>query len=432
MMPRLTIAHVVQRYLPAELTGSETYVRYVSEELVRKGHDVTVLTSNAYDGKALRDPIHGKFIHKKREEINDVNVLRFKINHLFSFYPIAQILRDKQILYRPQKAQIQFPPILNFKPIKHLLFALHIGPFTPAMYFHIVRSTYDIIHVTPFPLTHVLLAATAARKAKIPLICTPFFHFENPLYYNIYFRTILTQANAIFTPTGIEKRKIAELGINSDKIHVIPVGIEPSEWKKVSGARFKKKYGLENVFVVLFVGQKTYDKGAIHVLQAIDIVQRHRKDVMLLAVGGPTPEWQAEKRRLKGLKIIDLDDWKSRDKSTGFSGQDKYDAFDACDVLVMPSRAETFGIVYLEAWMCRKPVIGAKAGAIPEVIRNGTDGYVVEFGDVEDLAQKILYLLKKQSLRETLGNKGRERVLAHYTWPQIVERIEDVYESIVL
>jgi glycosyltransferase involved in cell wall biosynthesis len=278
------------------------------------------------------------------------------------------------------------------------------------------------MHCTPFPLTIDYLAARGALKVNLPLVITPFFHFENPAFYNHYLSDLLKRANAVFACTNIEKKKIVELGVKSSKIHVIPMGIEPTEWTNASGARFKEKYGLEGSYIVFFAGTKSYDKGAISLLRAMRIVQKKKKNVVLVTAGFGFREWLREKEKLKDVRILDL---------TYLSGGDKYDAFDACDIFAMPSRSDAFGISYLEAWICGKPVIGCKAGATPEVIQDGADGLLVGFGEVKELAERILYLLENPGFSEDLGTRGKEFVLSNYTWKSIVEKVEGIYRNTI-
>ena len=82
----------------------------------------------------------------------------------------------------------------------------------------------------------------------------------------------------------------------------------------------------------------------------------------------------------------------------------------------MPSRTDSFGIVYLEAWLYNKPVIGAYAGGVPDVIDDGKNGYLVKFGDVEMLAQRIKQLLGNPIGALTMGQRGYAKVLHEMTW----------------
>ena len=97
----------------------------------------------------------------------------------------------------------------------------------------------------------------------------------------------------------------------------------------------------------------------------------------------------------------------------------------------MPSRTDTFGIVYLEAWLYDKPVIGAAAGGVPEVIADGVTGYLVPFGAVAALADRIARLLADPALRARLGAAGHAAVLREHTWDAKIARITAIYERLV-
>jgi glycosyltransferase involved in cell wall biosynthesis len=96
----------------------------------------------------------------------------------------------------------------------------------------------------------------------------------------------------------------------------------------------------------------------------------------------------------------------------------------------MPSRYDSFGIVYLEAWKCGKPVIGARVGAIPEVIDDGKDGLLVEFGNVDQLISTIRHLLRDADLRREMGEAGRKKVEEKFNWQKNIGRIEKVFSGV--
>ncbi|MGB7622986.1 MAG: glycosyltransferase, partial [Terriglobia bacterium] len=76
-----------------------------------------------------------------------------------------------------------------------------------------------------------------------------------------------------------------------------------------------------------------------------------------------------------------------------------------------------------------KPVIGAEAGGIPYVISDGRDGLLVQFGDIAGLASRIADLLSDPSRRHSLGEAGRQKVLAYYTWDKVCDRMSEVTNS---
>jgi glycogen synthase len=113
------------------------------------------------------------------------------------------------------------------------------------------------------------------------------------------------------------------------------------------------------------------------------------------------------------------------------SDQDKRDLNAAGQVFCMPSRTDSFGIVYLEAWLNGVPVIGARAGGVPEIISDGVDGYLVDFADVPALANRIQLLLARSEAAMSMGQAGRRKVLAEHTWDHKIARIAEIYEEVV-
>jgi phosphatidylinositol alpha-1,6-mannosyltransferase len=96
------------------------------------------------------------------------------------------------------------------------------------------------------------------------------------------------------------------------------------------------------------------------------------------------------------------------------------------DVFVMPSRSEPpdvegFGIVYLEAAACERPVVAARAGGVPDAVSEGVSGLLVEPGDPAGLARALVELLSDPARRADLGRRARERVLTELTWDRIAD-----------
>ena len=112
---------------------------------------------------------------------------------------------------------------------------------------------------------------------------------------------------------------------------------------------------------------------------------------------------------------------------TAFAEEEKPQLFATLDVFVMASVAESFGMAYLEAWMCRKPVIGARIGSTACVISDGIDGRLVSPDDPQGLASILVGLVRDRTARAAMGNAGFEKALVSFTWPHVVDRIERVY-----
>ena len=115
---------------------------------------------------------------------------------------------------------------------------------------------------------------------------------------------------------------------------------------------------------------------------------------------------------------------------TGITDTEKCDLLAASEMLVMPSRNDTFGVAFLEAWACRKPVIGALAGGVPEVISDGEDGLLVPFGDVEALAGKMALLLDDRGRAAAMGGRGYRKVLGRFAINRRITVLEGAYEKL--
>lgn len=400
----MNICHIVPIYLPGILPGCSKYVQDISINLIAKGHFLTVLTADAINGRGWVDPFLGTYSSAKEEWINGVRVRRLKTRWpiTLSMYLLREIAG----------------PLLP-DSMRHRAFLLSAGPYLSNLEKEFKKEDHEIIHVTAFPFTLCWQVWKACKVLNKPFVCTPLIHFEDPSHKNPFLWRILKDAATVIACSNYEKEGMMKMGIDPSKIHIIPMGIRLEEWNEADGERFRQKHRLEGGKIILFAGTKNFNKGAIHLLDAVEKIAGKMGNVTLVSLGLSTGEWQKKKTGLRQIHLLDL----------GYvSEEEKRDAFEACDLFVMPSRYDSFGIVYLEAWRCGKPVIGAKAGAIPEVIEEGEDGLLVEFGNTDQLASAIYDLLKHDGLRKRMGEKGRKKVSERFNWKNNIARIEEVFE----
>ena len=401
----MNVSHVVPIYLPGILPGCSKYVQDISSILSGKGHHVTILTAHAITGRGWVDPLFGRYSSKKEETISGVRVKRLKTRWQItsSMYLLRRIVGD-------------FLP----NSIGNVVSLLSAGPYLSNLEKELKRERNEVIHVTAFPFGLVWLVWKACKALGKPFACTPLIHFEDPNHRNPLLWKALKDATGVIACSNYEKEGMMKMGIHPSKIHLVPMGINFDEWEDCDGERFRRKYGLTGKRLILFVGTKGYNKGAIHLLEAVGKIAKDMGDVTLVSLGLPTEEWKRKRSTLHKAHLLDL----------GYvSEEEKRDAFDACDLFAMPSRYDSFGIVYLEAWRCAKPVIGANVGAIPEIIEEGEDGMLVKFGDVNQLASTMLHLLKNSDLCKRMGEKGRRKVVERFNWQKNIGKIEDVFEG---
>ncbi len=257
-----------------------------------------------------------------------------------------------------------------------------------------------------------------ARRKGIPFVFTPVHH---PRWvgwrYNTYL-ALYKAADAVVALTESEKATLTYLGVTPEQIFV--TGHGPVLAEHVSTEDFSIKHGIDGPFV-LFLGQHYPYKGYRQLLEATPLVWRRYPEVHFVFIGPPKGDserhFQAQQDgRVHRLGKVDL--------------QVKTDALAACTLLCVPSTQESFGGVYTEAWMFKKPVIGCNIPAVAEVVTDEVDGYLVEQAAGE-IAERILTLLAAPAVASQMGEAGHHKVHQKYTWPQLAAQTEQVYSTLL-
>jgi glycosyltransferase involved in cell wall biosynthesis len=101
--------------------------------------------------------------------------------------------------------------------------------------------------------------------------------------------------------------------------------------------------------------------------------------------------------------------------------------FNAIDIFVLASKGESFGVVFLEAWACKKPVIGVSMGAVASLIDKGEDGLLFASYSVQELRSAIITLIEDEETRKRFGNNGYEKIRQQFTWQVITKKYRDAY-----
>ena len=188
------------------------------------------------------------------------------------------------------------------------------------------------------------------------------------------------------------------------------------------GNRFREKYNIQND-IVFQIGSKNVDKGSINLIKAMIKCWNEGIDSTLVFGGGYSREFTEYIESLDGKyreRVLNIDN---------ISEEDKWDLYDAGSIFSMVSKTDSFGIVYLEAWVYGKPVLGCNNVAIREVITDGKDGYLLPFDDVEGISKKMKYLLNNIKKRDEIGNNGRKKVLERYNWEKNLKKVANIYRN---
>jgi glycogen(starch) synthase len=168
----------------------------------------------------------------------------------------------------------------------------------------------------------------------------------------------------------------------------------------------------------------SHDKGTMHLLEAMRRLRQSGRLVDLAFAGTILAPFQ------RYLATLPTKEWEWLHVLGPVSEEEKRDLLAAADVFAMPSRTDSFGIVYLEAWLYGKPVIGARTWGVSDVIADGHDGLLVPFGDVPALAKAIAELLDDPQRRSEMGKRGQRKVLQYHTWEVKYPHVRDLYRSL--
>jgi glycosyltransferase involved in cell wall biosynthesis len=173
--------------------------------------------------------------------------------------------------------------------------------------------------------------------------------------------------------------------------------------------------------VVLFLGQKYAYKGLKQMLLAMPLVWAKYPQVRFAFLGPRTPDSQKMFRAIRDPRVIEKDRVPEAEKQSALA---------QCAVFCLPSRQESFGSVFTEAWMFGKPVIGGNIPALAELISDGVDGSLVGESP-QALAQAVLALLQDPEKARRMGEAGRKKVSEKYTWDAVVKSVEGVYTQLL-
>lgn len=418
------LLHIVQRYAPYE-GGSENYVRELSEHFAADGRAVTVLTTDAWDLEYFWNPAARRVEAPPEEMLHGVRVLRFPVRH----YPASSL--GYRALRRAMAEWSRLPALPGRDAV--LRRGGRFAPLVPALHTWVRQHAmeFDLVHAANISIESTVIAgARAARRAHIPSVVTPFVHLGPPgdnrivRYYAMPHQVrLLKDADATIVQTEQERAFLAARGVPESRLHRIGVGVHLREVTGGDAERARTAFDLRG-HVVYFSGTAAADKGTYDLVAAMRLLWNEGRDATLVLTG---PTLSDVRTFLAALPPEE----RARIRPLGFvSKRTQADVLAAADLLALPSRTDSFGIVFLDAWANGIPVIGADAGGIPGVVADGVDGLLVPFGDVAALAGALRRLLDDPALRRRMGAAGREKVHARYTWDSIVAAVARIYGTL--
>lgn len=341
---------------------------------------------------------------------------------------VIQLPRDRSVEIRAQK-RLDFETVRGFYRLANWMNRsgrnqlVASGPWCYGVAEPATFGDADIIVLLNAASAWTLLFGVLVKqKRKALTVVMPLFHTrETSALWPIHRRT-LQEADVINTSTSFENEWLSKRGWPEKKLHAIGPAADPSSLYP-NGAGFRQQYRIPmNAKVVLFLGRKVWNKGVIHVVQAMETVWEEDPEAVLVLMGFAhnTNEWLRGYTKKASGCLININN---------ANEQLREDALSACDVMAAPSISDSFGIVYLDAWRHRKPVIACKNTACASVVRDGLNGYLVEFGAVPEIGKALLEIFRSPETSSEMGRAGHELWQERYTWKEVARRTEALYRK---
>ncbi len=236
-------------------------------------------------------------------------------------------------------------------------------------------------------------------------------------YFSGCQKNILRKSSFVVAQSRFEKGLYTDMGIPDERIHISGSGIDPSEFTSGNRERGLKRLGARGP-VILCLTAHSLDRGTMDIIKACRILLNKGMDFTLVLAG---PVLQDAEDSINSDENL-AEEFGCRLVITGYvSRKERIDMLCAADIVLLPSRLDCFGIVILEAWMSGKPIIGCWSGAMPDLIRDGDNGFLVSWGDTVSLMNRIEILLDDRELGRAMGEKGRKDVIEKWTWNKVTD-----------
>jgi D-inositol-3-phosphate glycosyltransferase len=247
-------------------------------------------------------------------------------------------------------------------------------------------------------------------------------------------RELIARAGRILAPTPAEAAHLIELyEASPDRIRLVPPGVDRDRFRPLPAEEARRALGLGDARVALFVGRFQPIKGpetAVRALaEAIRLDPGGTEGLVLALVGGPGGPRPDALGQLQALAA-----------SLGVGHRVRFfpprrhedlpQVYAAADVVLVPSRSESFGLVALEAQACGVPVVASAVGGLRHLVDDGGSGFLVSPGDPAAFGRRIVEILRDPALAGRLGAGAVDRASA-YPWEATAEGLISVYGELV-
>jgi glycosyltransferase involved in cell wall biosynthesis len=357
-------------YFPPEVGGLESHCYYLCKELVRLGDDVTMITSRSKPDAPEREMMEG------------VNVIR-------TWFP------GKTPAGWAAHSLASIPTYLPYAKHAHVLHAQTFASAPPAM---LAKKLYRLPMVLTLHTSHFL------RLAKKPA-------------WQPILRNIIKSADWLLAAS--EELRDTALGLyRHPRAEAVTNGVDTTMFSRVDPA-LSPKPGVRRVIVPRRLFEKN---GVEYFVRALPLIRRHIPLEALFV--GDGPERDKLERLASDLGVKNAVQFMGARPNTEMPG-----LLASAEIAILPSLMEATSVAALEAMSCEVPVAASNVGGLPEIVDESV-GTLFRPADPEDLAAKLIALMKRPDLAET-GRRARARVVDHWSLERLARRHQAIYQELV-
>jgi len=383
----MNIIQVVPRFPPA-IGGMEEHVYQISLELSKRGHRVSIITSNEIDGKTY---------NCKEEVIHGMQVYR---------YP----------LFMPKMFR-------EFWLIPDVLKAFQ-------------RLEADVVHAHGYRCLSSCTAIYLAHFKHTPTVFTPHGIYPKRSFANMVIkslfdhtlgRLLLSLSDRIVALTEHNRRLVLQLGASAEKIICVPNGVNLDEYANLQ----RSKKALDDLCtdgpVLLYAGRIDWNKQLEKVIFSMPLILKEFPYAKFVIVGPDYANYASSLLSLAGkLKVEN-----SLIITGKVSKERLLEFYSIADIFLLPSSYEGFGLSMLEAMSSKIPVIVSSSGGPGDILSHGVNAILLKNVTPSEIFSAVYAILTDHSLREAIIENAFELVKRRYTWKTVVKKLEMVYGQVL-
>lgn len=410
-MRKIRSIHIIRKFAFSDWGGTEAVVWNTAKNLIEKGHDTKIAATNALSPKSFA-------------VVEGVAINRFNY----------------------------FYPYLNLKPEAAKTLDIKGGnPYSYPLYKHlIVTKQADLLHCHTVERVANIVRLAAKRK-KIPYVIT--FHggsFQIPkseindmlrplqgtIKYGKILDLILKNDRYLLDAQGIicvgyNEYLVTKIKYPDKVVEYIPNGVDMERFKAARENDFREIHHIDqDADLILCVSRIDYQKNQIKLIELLNVLNQRRENAHVVLIGPIISE--SYKRKLD-KRIIELQLEKKVTIIPGLKVTDPelINAYNAADFFILPSAHEPFGIVVLEAWASRLPVIVHKVGGLQHLVKDNSTGLFYTQNSLDDLVDKFYKMRDSVGTRVKIIQNSYLEVSQKYSWSSITDHLIEFYQKVV-